>query len=207
VRPTVTIILYHPCLTFRKEDAPMPLEQRTMNHGKRHTTSLGRHRRNCTVCAHPKCAEIEADFVSWRSPEVIAQEYSLADRASVYRHAHALGLFPKRQRNVRAALERIIEKSGEVDVTAAAVVAAVQAYSKINETGRWVERNEHVNLNELFEQMTRQEMEAYAQNGTLPTWFNDAAGSTANGNQPKTGYTAGSAYHRLFATAPDSQDD
>ncbi|MFY9937676.1 MAG: DNA-directed RNA polymerase subunit omega [Silvibacterium sp.] len=30
--------------------------------------------------------------------------------------------FPKRQRNIRAALERIIEKAGEVDVTASAVV-------------------------------------------------------------------------------------
>jgi hypothetical protein len=36
--------------------------------------------------------EIEADFISWRSPTAIAQEYGLADRASVYRHAHALGL-------------------------------------------------------------------------------------------------------------------
>jgi len=75
---------------------------------------------------------METDFVSWRSPEVIAREYGLADRASVYRHAHALGLFPKRQRNVRTALEKIIEKAGEVEVSAAAVVAAVQAYSKIS---------------------------------------------------------------------------
>jgi hypothetical protein len=58
-----------------------------------------------------------------------------SDSASVYRHAHALELFQKRQRNVRAALERIIEKAGEVDVTASAVVAAVQAYAKINSAG------------------------------------------------------------------------
>ena len=106
----------------------MPLKLQTATQGKSRATSLGRHRRNCTVCSHQKCAEIESDFVSWRSPGAIAQEYGLADRASVYRHAHALGLFSKRQRNVRAALERIIEKAGEVDVTAAAVVAAVQAY-------------------------------------------------------------------------------
>jgi hypothetical protein len=86
----------------------------------------------------------------------------------VYRHAHAVGLFPRRQRNVRTALGRIIEKAGEVDVTAAAVVAAIQAYSKINAAGQWVERSEHVNLNELFERMTRQELETYAQDGSLP---------------------------------------
>ena len=75
--------------------------------------SFGRHRRNCTVCAHERCGEIETDFVGWKSPTLIAQEYSLADRTSVYRHAHAYGLFEKRKRNVRAALERIIEKAGE----------------------------------------------------------------------------------------------
>jgi len=90
----------------------MPLEHLTKIQGKSRAMSLSRHRRNCTVCSHSKCADIEAGFVSWRSPEAIAQEYGLADRASVYRHAHALGLFPKRQRNVRAALERIIEKAG-----------------------------------------------------------------------------------------------
>jgi len=84
----------------------------------------------------------------------------LADRASVYRHAHALGLFLKRQRNIRAALERIIEHAGEVEVTASGVVSAVQAYSKINAAGQWIERSEHVNLNELFERMTQQELES-----------------------------------------------
>jgi len=102
----------------------------------------------------------------------------LADRASVYRHAHALGLFSRRQRNVRAALEKIIEKAGEVDVTAAAVVAAVQAYSKINAAGQWVDRSEHLNLNELFDRMTQQELEAYAKDGTLPDWFKVTVGAT-----------------------------
>jgi hypothetical protein len=149
----------------------MPLKRLTTPQGGPRATSLGRHRRACSVCAHPRCAEIEADFVSWRSPEVVAREYALADRSSVYRHAHALGLFPKRQRNVRAALERIIEKAGEVDVTASAVVAAVQAYAKINAAGQWVDRSEHLNLNELFEKMTQQELEAYAKDGTLPDWL------------------------------------
>ena len=89
-----------------------------------------------------------------RSPTTIAKEYGLADRASIYRHAHALRLFAKRQRNVRAALEKIIEKAGEVDATAAAVVAAV-------------------------EQMTTAELEAYARDGSLPDWFTQTVGATA----------------------------
>jgi len=97
--------------------------------------SLGRHKRCCTICAHEQKEEIEQDFVAWRSPIAIAEEYGLADRISVYRHARAFGLFEKRKRNVRAALERIIEKSGDVDLTASAVVAAIQTYAKINAQG------------------------------------------------------------------------
>jgi hypothetical protein len=78
-------------------------------------------------------------------------ECGLTDRASIYRHAHALSLFEKRKHNVRAALERIIEKSRKAEVTASAVVAAIQAYAKINAQGQWVECSEYVNLNELFE--------------------------------------------------------
>jgi hypothetical protein len=97
--------------------------------------------------------------------------------------AHALNLFAKRQRNVRAALERIIEQAGEVDVTAPAVVAAIQAYSKINTAGQWVDRSEHLNLNELFERMNEQELEAYARDGTLPAWFTATVGATASDGQ------------------------
>jgi hypothetical protein len=146
--------------------------------------SLGRHQRNCSVCAHAQREEIESDFVAWRSPATIAGDYGIADRASVYRHAHALGLFLKRQRNIRAALERIIERAGEVEVTASAVVAAVQAYSKINAAGQWIDRSEQVNLNDLFDRMTTQELEAYAQDGTLPNWFQNATlSATAVGGQ------------------------
>jgi len=144
---------------------------------------LGRHKRACSVCRHSKRVEIETDFIAWHSPAAIAQEYSLADRTSVYRHAHALGLFPKRQRNVRTALEKIIERAGEVDVIAPAVVAAVQAYSKINASGQWVDRSEHIDLNALFAKMPAEEMETYAQKGSLPTWFRSTAGATARDSQ------------------------
>lgn len=142
------------------------------------SVSLGRHKTNCTVCAHEKCEEIEQEFVAWKSPIAIATEYGLADRASVYRHARAFGLFAKRQRNIRAALEKIIERAGEVEVTSAAVVAAVQAYAKINAQGQWVDRSEHVNLNELFDRMSKEELEAYAKDGTLPSWFTELVGAT-----------------------------
>ena len=140
--------------------------------------SLNRHKAHCSICTHERYADIESDFIGWKSPAAIATDYGLADRMNVYRHAHALGLFAKRQRNIRAALEKIIEKAGEVEVTSAAVVAAVQAYAKINAQGQWIDRSEHVNLNELFERMSRKELDVYAKDGTLPAWFTQTVGVT-----------------------------
>ncbi len=62
-----------------------------------------------------------------------------------------------------------------MEVTASAVVAAVQAYSKINAAGQWIDRGEQVNLNELFDRMSTRELEEYARDGTLPPWFPVAA--------------------------------
>ena len=58
-----------------------------------------------------------------------------------------------------------------MEATAAAVVSAVATVAKINSNGPWVGRSEHVSLNELFARMTREEMLKYAEEGTLPTWF------------------------------------
>jgi hypothetical protein len=143
------------------------------------TISIGRHEANCTVCAHEDREEIERDFVDWLSPLRISQNYGLSGPMTVYRHARALGLSIKRERNVRAALVKIIEKAGDVDASAQAVVAAVQAYSKINAAGNWIERTEHVNLNDLFDRMTSKELEAYARDGKLPAWFPQELSDTA----------------------------
>ena len=93
-----------------------------------------------------------------------------------------MGLFAKRQRNVRAALEKIIERAGEVEVSAAAIVSAVSAYARINASGQWVERSEHIDLNQLFERMSTQELEEYARQGNLPDWFNAVKDSATASN-------------------------
>jgi hypothetical protein len=130
--------------------------------------NLGRHAAECKICAHADRSEIEREFVGWAGANRIAPTYGVS-RDGVYRHAHALDLFRKRQRNIRAALERIIEQAGEVDVNAAAVVSAIMAYAKINGRGEWIERAETLNLNDLFEKMTAPELEAYAADGVLPS--------------------------------------
>jgi hypothetical protein len=63
-----------------------------------------------------------------------------------------------------------------VPVNAGAVVQAIQAYAKINSAGQWIDRTEQVNLNDLFERMTAQELETYARDGILPVWFTEVVG-------------------------------
>jgi hypothetical protein len=143
------------------------------------TAALNRHKGQCSICSHEKCKEIEAAFVAWESPEKIATEFGLGHRTTVYRHAKAFGLNLKRQQNIRAPLERIIERAGDaaLQVTGATVVQAIAVYGKLNAQGQLIERRETVNLNELFERMTIQEKETYARAGKLPDWFTQTVGS------------------------------
>jgi hypothetical protein len=139
--------------------------------------SLGRHEHHCTVCLHPQRLEIEEEWVGWGNTSRIAKQYHVS-RDSVYRHARALDLFSKRQRNIRKALERVIEQAESVEVNASALVAAVTAYSKINNSGQWIERVQGTNMNDLFDRMTATELDAYAQDGSLPEWFRAAVSET-----------------------------
>jgi hypothetical protein len=81
-------------------------------------SSEQRHERDCKVCRHAEREQIERDWIGWGDTTRIAKQYRLS-RDSLYRHAHAQGLFAKRQRNVRQALERIIEKAKGFPVSSA----------------------------------------------------------------------------------------
>lgn len=79
---------------------------------KKHTAAAesvnaGRHEKQCSICGHTQREEIEGAFVGWRSVNKIASGFYVS-RDAVYRHARASGLLEKRRRNVRAALEHII---------------------------------------------------------------------------------------------------
>jgi hypothetical protein len=140
-------------------------------------TSQERHARDCKVCKHQDREAIEQEWISWGDTTQIAGEYQIS-RNSIYRHAEMMGLFQKRDRNLRSALGRIIEKAGAVEVTSAAVVSAIQAYAKINTNGEWVDRVEHVDLKAVFDRMSREELDCYAKEGTLPPWTREFLGAT-----------------------------
>lgn len=148
--------------------------------------SMGRHEKTCRVCSHSDRKQIEDEWCAWANTSNLAKKYSLS-RDSIYRHCHAFDLFQKRSRNLKAALERIIERSDDVPVNAAAVVSAVQAYAKINSQGAWVDRVERLDLNALFERMTVEELEQYAREGTLPEWFIDVVGTTLDDSKEGNG--------------------
>jgi len=97
------------------------------------------HQRNCKICRHPDRPAIEFDFVHWRSPQYIAKEYNFSWR-SLYRHAHAAGLFRERRRNLRSNLEIYLEGVGEVPLTPDGLVRAIQLYARIREDGELIEQ-------------------------------------------------------------------
>jgi hypothetical protein len=107
-------------------------------------TSLGRHKRKCGVCKHPDRDAIEQEFLRWYNTEDIARDYDIPDHSSIYRHAHATGLFERRSTTIRVALEPLIEQATSVEVTADAVIRAVRVYAHLNNAGQWVNPPTHV---------------------------------------------------------------
>jgi hypothetical protein len=132
-----------------------------------------RHERECKICRHPRREEIEIAFVEWQPTTRIARDYGLGSRQSLCRHARACGLIAQ---NVASALAAIIERGARARVSAAVAVQAIVALSKINSRGQWIDRSETVNLNELFNRMSRDEMLHYAETGLLPSWFEETIG-------------------------------
>ena len=121
----------------------------------------GRHEAQCSICKHSEREEIEQQFLRWTSPDKITETLGIC-RDSIYRHARAFDLLEPRRRNVRFALERVIERAGDVEVNANAVVSAGAAYSKINASGQWIDRRETIDMNDMFARMTNDEMDRYA---------------------------------------------
>lgn len=104
---------------------------------------LHRHQRKCLVCNHPERDAIEEFFLRWHSPEIIETRFRVPE-ISVYRHAHALGLFARRAGNTRRALELIIERAEAARATGDTVIRAIRAYTCLTDDGRWVEPPTHV---------------------------------------------------------------
>jgi hypothetical protein len=101
---------------------------------------FARHAGRCSVCAHPDRDAIDADFIRWRSPEMIAREYKLSHRSVIYRHAHSTGLFAWRRRELARVLEGILESAEHMPLDASdVVIRAARVYAHLDEHGNWFE--------------------------------------------------------------------
>ncbi len=101
------------------------------------------HRAHCVICTSKLRDEIDEAFIDWRCVNQIAAEYRL-HRGTLYRHAHATGLFARRDRNIRRALGHVIEHAGRVEVTADSIIRAAKIFTHINAHGSWVQPPTHV---------------------------------------------------------------
>jgi cell division protein ZapA (FtsZ GTPase activity inhibitor) len=110
---------------------------------------------------------IEQHFLRWCSISFICKEFSLS-RYALYRHAHALGLFTQRKHNVLAALEPIIEQSGQVTASASAVIAAIQLYQRLSREQEQLDKGQRSDSVELSDRILKEDREATAQNGSSP---------------------------------------
>lgn len=101
---------------------------------------FSRHARRCVVCAHPDRDAIEGDFIRWASPSAMAKTYKIADRASIYRHAHSTGLFNRRKREVGRVLETVLENVEQCPIDSFdTIIRAARLYTRLDSTGTWVE--------------------------------------------------------------------
>ena len=131
-----------------------------------------RHSRCCSICSHPDRDAIEADFVRWRSPIQIAEDYEIPDRRNIYRHAHATGLFALRSRQVARVMEQYLELVDHDSSESASLVdfdtvtRAIRVYSHLDENGRWFEpvRTLHV----IAESLATGEAPEFARRGRPP---------------------------------------
>lgn len=128
-----------------EEAAPYPTpstssESTMFDRTSLHAPDFSRHSRRCNVCSHPDRDIIEAEFIRWANADQLSRQFNIGDRSSIYRHAHATGLFRRRKRELCRVLEYILESVDFVNFeTADVVTRAARVYSHLDDDGNWLE--------------------------------------------------------------------
>jgi hypothetical protein len=79
----------------------------------------------CQICKHACRQHIEEAVLQWRSPKVIMHCFGIKTETTIYHHAHALGLFRRRNQNLSQALANVIEEVDTVRPTTRDILRAV----------------------------------------------------------------------------------
>ena len=90
----------------------------------------------CQICRHPDREEIDREFLHWTHADALVREYGLGSSRAVYRHAHACGLYEKRGKRLRFALERIVEHVSEIKPTPAVILGAIRLIYQMDQKER-----------------------------------------------------------------------
>ncbi|MCK5642817.1 MAG: hypothetical protein KAJ19_18555 [Gammaproteobacteria bacterium] len=102
------------------------------------------HAKNCTICKHPQCKEIEKRFTKGDSSSVLAEAYGVLQR-SLNNHILVLSLRDKFDYSTLGACERIIRNSriyqSDKPSSDALVGKALELRAKVTE--ELIERHEH----------------------------------------------------------------
>jgi len=104
---------------------------------------------------------------TWVSPTEIMRRFRVR-RRSLYSHATATGLLDKRLANIKAALANVIERCSGARPSAAALVSACVALSKLNADGKTIERLSMSDGEQKFIGWTIGELQDFVRDGTLP---------------------------------------
>jgi hypothetical protein len=142
-----------------------------------HQANLVRHQAQCKICSSPHCQAIEEKWVNWGNTTQIADCYHFT-RDAIYRHAHALNLFEKRQKNLKSALEKMIERLDMATITGPTILSAVKEYRKLTSEEEKAAPAAAPNLREILSGMSQAEREAFARDGSLPQGLLTEAGAT-----------------------------
>ena len=129
--------------------------------------NLGRHQAQCTICLSPYRQQIEEEWINWRSPGDLEERFKIS-RYTLYRHAHAQNLFPKRRENVLMALEKIIERVDWTETRCSDVLSAIKLLIKLNGAGQGGKPVEETVPKKVVQPMTPEERQEPVQDGSLP---------------------------------------
>jgi hypothetical protein len=126
--------------------------------------ALERHSRKCIICHHPERESIEEEFLHWRAPWKLAEDYNLADYRTIYRHARAAGLLLQRRENLHSGLDAFVEAVDDVKFTGDTILRAMRAYSCIDRHGRWTEIPTQVHISTFRDPGPAQSPAPYPEN-------------------------------------------
>ncbi len=128
---------YSPTLTESAPPANTPAES-VFAENKADLVALARHRRKCQVCRHPEREMIECEYRDWFGPLAIARSYGIPERA-LFRHLEATGQISSRRKNLRSALEHVLERGVETEIDGPTIIQAVRAYCCLSDENKWIE--------------------------------------------------------------------